>query len=212
VLQLIKRNPQANPREEAVRLHVRVFRDKANELLKTPRDELSPKADETTVVKLFEEVKVLVRDLSDRVTHQSDYGTQHLRKPRQLLNLLELASILQEASEYGPEVATLAMLIVAGRLREDHPWLYEIIMEAYRAITSGSVAEMERASEQLHRVRSNLTPHDIRWLIRTLKGESGVFQFLEELASLFDRLVKSALVSLPTGKATSEEPKEHGEK
>src|SRR5437588_2132998 len=65
VLQLIRRHPQADPREEAVRRQVQAFRESVAGLLKGRKDESgqSPvRADETSVAKFFEEIKVLVHD------------------------------------------------------------------------------------------------------------------------------------------------------
>lgn len=73
VLQLIRRNPDANPREEAVRRQVVAFRASTEELLrKRPKQgaagessDLSPAA----VAKLFEEIKVMFRQLPDQLEH-----------------------------------------------------------------------------------------------------------------------------------------------
>jgi hypothetical protein len=64
VLQLIRRVPEAAPREEAVRLHVAAFRAKLRSLSRdSGTEEVKP---ETTAV-LFEEVKAMFRLVSDQV-------------------------------------------------------------------------------------------------------------------------------------------------
>jgi hypothetical protein len=68
VLQLVRRVPNAEPREEAVRKMVAEFRQQVGELLKHPAKAASgDRVDETAVAKLFEEVKVLFRDLPQQV-------------------------------------------------------------------------------------------------------------------------------------------------
>src|SRR6202142_4380024 len=70
VLQLIRRHPQAAPREEAVRLQVKAFRDSVANLLKERKKDGTPTPkppDDTSVAKFFEEIKVLVRDVPERV-------------------------------------------------------------------------------------------------------------------------------------------------
>src|SRR5688572_7145468 len=70
VLQLIRRHPQAAPREEAVRRQVQAFRETVAALLKDRKKEpahQSAKVDDASVAKFFEEIKVLVRDVPDRV-------------------------------------------------------------------------------------------------------------------------------------------------
>ncbi len=62
VLQLIRRHPQAAPREEAVRRQVQAFRDSVAALLKGRKKEPAQppaRSDETSVAKFFEEIKVL---------------------------------------------------------------------------------------------------------------------------------------------------------
>lgn len=73
VLQPIKRNSDAEPREEAVRLQVGVFRDVISKLSTAmPASTGAPSADveASSVAKLFEEVKVMFRDLPDRLQGQ----------------------------------------------------------------------------------------------------------------------------------------------
>src|SRR6266436_1817339 len=70
VLQLIRRHPQAAPREEAVRLQAKAFRETIAKLLKERKTDGVPtpaKTEDTSVAKFFEEIKVLVRDVPDRV-------------------------------------------------------------------------------------------------------------------------------------------------
>ena len=70
VMQLIGRNPDASPREEAVRRQVKVFRDNVGKLLKE-RSKINSEGKsaetETSVAKLFEEVKVMVNQLPDKI-------------------------------------------------------------------------------------------------------------------------------------------------
>jgi hypothetical protein len=69
VLQLIRRNPDATPREEAVRRQVRAFRDNLAQVVAAapipPRE--TSGSDITPVIKLFEEVKVMFRELPDTI-------------------------------------------------------------------------------------------------------------------------------------------------
>jgi len=81
VLQLIRRNPQASPREEAVRRQVQAFQVTIKAVTerraKTPRS--APKIDENAVAKMFEEVKILVRDLPDRVSTREPWSARRRR-------------------------------------------------------------------------------------------------------------------------------------
>ncbi|HEY5705309.1 MAG TPA: H-type lectin domain-containing protein [Terrimicrobiaceae bacterium] len=70
IMQLIRRNPDASPSEAKVRQEVRDFRQKIPMLLDTKEKETTPSAsgaEETNIAKLFEEVKLMVRELPERV-------------------------------------------------------------------------------------------------------------------------------------------------
>lgn len=64
VLQLIRRHPMASPRDEAVRRQVRAFLESLDSIRKaSPPPQASASADTTSIAKLFEEIKILVRDV-----------------------------------------------------------------------------------------------------------------------------------------------------
>lgn len=46
----------------------------------------------------------------------------------------------------------ISLLMFGGLLRDDFPWFYEIIMEAYREVRSGDEKAAQRAIERLRRV------------------------------------------------------------
>ena len=68
VLQLIRRHPDAAPREEAVRRQVQAFKQQIEKLLSSRQNGASKEAHKTedsSVAKLFEEIKVQIRDLPE---------------------------------------------------------------------------------------------------------------------------------------------------
>jgi len=70
MMQLLRRNPDAVPREEAIRMQVRMFRDKVRKLLDTrgaTETEAIEESDEQNVAKSFEELKEMMRELPERV-------------------------------------------------------------------------------------------------------------------------------------------------
>jgi TIR domain len=69
VMQLMRRLPDAAPREEAVRLHVAAFRAKVANL---GRDSSPDDADPLTAAVLFEEVKAMFRVVSERIERIGD--------------------------------------------------------------------------------------------------------------------------------------------
>jgi len=153
VLQLIRRHPQAAPREEAVRRQVQAFRQTVTELLKDRKKEASPtpaRTDDISVAKFFEEVKVLVSDVPDRVASQlgSDPMTRRMRRRRRfhpmMIEDLLHHPLFRESGNEG-----LPILVVFSMLRDDFPWLYELAADLYRTIEAGNPRAMNRARRSL---------------------------------------------------------------
>ena len=117
VLQLLQRNPDASPREEAVRMQVRVFRENLATLLKaiTPSVK-SEQPEETSIAKLFEEVKIMVRDLSDRV--QSS-GRSRGRRLRRIHPMMIEEMFMHPDFRENPDGQAAAWLMAISTLRDD---------------------------------------------------------------------------------------------
>jgi hypothetical protein len=142
VLQLIRRHPQAAPREEAVRRQVQAFRESVAALLKDRKKGSSqPEArvDETSVAKFFEEIKVLVRDVPDRVAGElgGDPRMRRMRKRRRFHPMMFEKLFHHPMFRESSDNAGLPILMMFGMLRGDFPWLYELGIQLYRAIEDG---------------------------------------------------------------------------
>lgn len=154
VLQLIRRHPQAAPREEAVRRQVQAFREALQTLLKNREGEPSaPEGGaETSVAKLFEEVKVLVRDVPERVADQigdDPRSRRSIRRRRLHPGLFEHMMFSSHNDNSG-----VGVLVFASLVRDEIPWLYEIAIEAYRSIRSGSASEIKRILQELEEIEN----------------------------------------------------------
>jgi hypothetical protein len=77
VLQLIRRNPDADPREEAVRLQVAAFRQQLPKI-NVPLTSSAEEVDASVIAKLFEEVKAMFRELPQQIA--SKLGDVDIRK------------------------------------------------------------------------------------------------------------------------------------
>jgi hypothetical protein len=149
VLQLIRRHPQAAPREEAVRRQVQAFRESVATLLKDRKKEVSqPQArvDETSVAKFFEEIKVLVRDVPERVTSElgANPRMRNMRRRRRL-NPMMFEELFHHPAFEAIDNQGLPVLMMFSMLRDDFPWLYELGTQLYRAIEADNPTAIERA-------------------------------------------------------------------
>jgi TIR domain len=148
VLQLIRRNPEARPREQAVRRQVSAFLAEIDPLIqqrKGTADETAAEMDATAVTKLFEEVKVMFRDLSDRVSRQS------ARPKRRKVHPMMIEQLFHDARVEGADPST-AWLLLSTTLREEVPWLAEPAAEVYRALRSASPSKIQRAEDHFRDV------------------------------------------------------------
>jgi hypothetical protein len=149
VLQLIKRNPQATPREQAVRLQVQAFRASVAPLLKDRKDDHPHKptaVDENTVAKFFEEIKVLVNSVPERVADGLGLDPRMQRmKRRRRFHPMMFEELLHHPMLKESDNEALPLLMAFSMLRDDFPWLYEIGVQLYRAVESGNPQAIEQA-------------------------------------------------------------------
>lgn len=141
VLQLIRRNPQASPREEAVLRQVEVFADTVGQIKKNRGQQPTNDStvDNTSVAKIFEEVKVLVRDLPKRLDLQIREGVSLRRsKKSRRFHPMMIEEVMHHPALRDSEVApTVGLMVIASFFRDEMPWLYELVVDFHRACQSG---------------------------------------------------------------------------
>lgn len=152
VLELIRRTPNARPREEAVRRQVAAFLSDIEPMLKkrAQADEEPEEMDATAAAKLFEEVKVMFRDLPSRVEgHLREHG---MGRRRRKMHPMMFEEVFHFAKNEGAENPAAAWLFISSFFKEEVPWLSEIGLQLYRAYQAGDAAQVEQARRALHDV------------------------------------------------------------
>lgn len=202
MMQLLRRNPDAAPREEAVRMQVRMFRDKVKKILEmrgATETEVVEASDEQNVAKSFEELKEMMRELPDRVDDRvASFSRRGLRRRFHPMMLEEL--MFHPIFREGKDGQALSWLVFLSLVRDELPWLYEPGMELYRALRNGKRAEIKRARNNLQSV-VRMTMNS-KFLHRLARGddESMMFAFrhLEDFVHrlLDERDSEPELVSL----------------
>ena len=93
----------------------------------------------------------MFRDLPSRVEDRlsDDVATRRRRKLRRFSPMM-FEEIMHMR---GQKAEPINILIFASLIRDDVPWLYEIAMEAYRALTSGTLKAVEQIRHSLKQVR-----------------------------------------------------------
>lgn len=154
VMQLLARVPDSEPDREAVQMQVKSFKDRLDQILKQAEGANDPEEAEghgetASVAKLFEEIKVMFQDMPARLeTRLLESGAPfRRRRPRRLHPMMfeELAHTVSD--DPGDPIG---LLMIASMIRDDMPWLYELIVEAYREAKAGNSSA---AREAIHRAR-----------------------------------------------------------
>jgi len=158
VMQLLKRIPNTDPDERGVALQVQAFKEEVEELLEKvgeddghgPANE-KMESSETSAARLFEEIKVMVRDLPSNIDERlSDemgpFRSKHMRGFHPMM----FEEIMHMTSQKEPD-SYMGILVIVSLFRDDIPWLYELGMDVYRASLSNRKSAAKEALSRFRR-------------------------------------------------------------
>jgi hypothetical protein len=154
VLQLCRRISNLDPDPGVVANQVKEFKATTAEVLKTiggaaKTAERPEAADEGSVAKVLEEMKLIVRDLPQRFEQQTlqmlDNAERFAgRRPgtRRFHPMMVHETVHRIAKRPGDPIG---ILIAASFVRDDFPWLYELGQQAYRAARGRNIGRARYA-------------------------------------------------------------------
>lgn len=189
IMQLLARNPDASPREAAIRRQVQSFKESVTKILTAlgDDDDDSPPTDDQNAAKLFEEVKAMVLDLPERIDYTLGSLGSRERSPSRKFHSRMIEELVHgsmfERSEQGPG---LAVLVTFSMLREHYPWIYEPGMEFYRAVRSKKIPAAQSAAKELLEVAEATRRYKV--FHRLTEGEESHF-LLRRMPELVEQLV-----------------------
>lgn len=134
---------------------------------------------------ILEELVTGVRGLSSRMRDFDPEMTDkerffRRRRMRFHPGMLEDFSMVADGIDESPT----ALLMLAGMLREDFPWLSEILLESYREIKHGNAVEIDQTIERLRQLIKFTAHHP---LMRDLAANSkDSMMMLDELPMILD--------------------------
>jgi hypothetical protein len=148
VMQLVRRIPGSEPDHDAIQMQVQTFKTRVEKALEVlaheSEDEAASPVDDTSVAKLFEEVKIMFQDLPSRIeSRPTDDSDSRRRRRFRRFHPMMIDEMMHMVGS-GP-ADPIGIVILASFFRDDFPWLYELGMEAYRAARGGKVRETESA-------------------------------------------------------------------
>lgn len=208
VLQLIRRNPDADPREEAVRRQVIAFRETVAKILQErPESVVNAPVDEENsteeVAKLFEEVKAMFRELPERL--DSTVRTQLRRgldgrRAKVRAGMVETSFFSSESIP--PRERVIGWLIAITPVQDEAPWLYDFLLDVQRAVRQNDAAAVKELARSLDQIIH--TPQ-LDWMLHeslTRDHDNGLFRIIRHLPEMLERLAGE----LPPRKAV---PRKH---
>jgi hypothetical protein len=155
VLQLCRRISSLEPDQDVVASQVQAFKASVAEVLKTIGGQKKAEKHEAInegSAKVLEEMKLIVRDLSQRFEKQMIDGSERFRSRRFSFRRFHPMMVEQMAHMISKRSGDpICILIIASLFRDDFPWLYEIGLDAYRAAKGRNI---ENAHDALRSFRN----------------------------------------------------------
>jgi hypothetical protein len=135
ILELVKKVPGLDPDEQIVKTLVETFRKKTNEIIaknSKTATEVKKKEDvaETSVAKLFEEVKIMFEDLPSRIENRVD---PDFRRRKMRFHPMMMEELLHMGKEVNSRIPILMVLSI---FKNEFPWIYEIGNETLKLLQS----------------------------------------------------------------------------
>lgn len=199
VLQLIRRNSDAEPREEAVRRQVNAFRENVRSLVDSASSESVEKAEDPNAVsKLFEEIKVILGDLPEKLNVQLTemLSSRGVRRRRRFHPFM-LEDMLHRSLSKGnikDRAATCSVFLSV--VREDLPWLYEPGMDVYRAMKRGRPDDIATALQSFARA-TEISFHPMFEEMMD-KGDPDTFRMVRHLPDMLHHFIHESAVQQKT--------------
>lgn len=134
VFQLVDRIPNSEPDEDTIKFQVGKFKESITKILKTNNEIVSEETSDVSIkdnssAKLFEEIKVMFKDLPSRIEGNIHPEFRSKKKRRFHPMMMEEMIHLSKNNKVG-------ILIALGMLRDTMPWLYDVGIETLRKIDS----------------------------------------------------------------------------
>ena len=162
VMQLLKRIPNAEPTPESVGTHVSAFRNKAKSLLEkagASESDADSGGGESSAAQLFEEIKVMVRDIPSTIEGRMEGISRVMGKSRlRRFHPAMFEEMVQMMPHMNPSDPALPILIMVGILHDEAPWLYELGVDVYRTYRSNSESDFCESVRQFRSV-AEMTLH-----------------------------------------------------
>lgn len=185
VMQLLSRIPGSEPDREAVLAQVRGFIEKKDAILSKLGGSLSEDSNtqESSVARLFEEVKIIVQDLPSKLEGRiADVVEFPRRRKLRKFHPEIVEDILSMSKELSYPVG---ILMIFSLFRDEQPWLYELGKEFYDTLRKGDVKKVRTAGRELVKLLHFATHHPMFDMF----GSKDEYFMLMELPRVIERYI-----------------------
>lgn len=184
VIQLVGRIPNAEPDKDVIKMQVQAFKKKADEILKKQPLGKSTEGElmeDSTVAKLFEEIKIMFQDLPERIDGNSEKFRHKKRfrlHPKMFHEMMYMSE--KDGNSY------LGFLMVLSLFKDEMPWVYEIGKDTIETLKKAkSIGVKEKAVSNFRRmIKQSHHP-----MFMEMNMSKGSFRMLEELMFFSDEIL-----------------------
>jgi hypothetical protein len=185
VMQLVSRIPNAEPDREVVINQVETFNAKVAEIIKNQghEKEKPKKVDDSSVAKLFEEIKLMYQDLPSRI--ESKFGESPVKRSRtRRMHPMMMEEMMDMGM--GDESPYLGLLMWLGLYRAEFPWLYDLAYQLYQAEESDEQAKVDRLTKTLVNTAEMMRRNP---MFEGFYDSKEHFMLIHELPHMLDRIL-----------------------
>lgn len=144
LLQLLRRLPDAEPQEDAIRSNIDQFKQRVREVETSLNGQPVSRESSPDAGKLFEEIKAMFFDVSSEVKSRA-------------LNVYEAEHLVRRAS--GKPYDPIGIVILASALPPQLYWLQNLSFDLYRRLELGTLDDPERELKRLKYLLDISEPH-----------------------------------------------------
>ena len=188
VFQLVERIPNSEPDEETIRFQVDKFKESIAEILKDSNDieEEAPDSSnkDNSSAKLFEEIKVMFKDLPSRI--EGNLHPEYRNRKKRRFHPMMIKEMIHMSNN-----SKLGILVGLSMLRNMMPWLYDVGTDTLRKIDSDcSIKEKETSFREFRDLikMSSMNPMIHEFLEFESKDD---YRLYEELPHMLMREIES---------------------
>ncbi len=185
VVQLVNRIPNSEPDTAVIKMQVEAFKKQAEAILKNQpaiEHKEGELMEDSSVARLFEEVKIMFQDLPARIEKNIEPGYRK-RKMRFHPKMFDEIMFMSEKSED----SYFGFLVIISMFRDEMPWIYEIGKETYEILKSNkAISSKEKAISDFRRLVKNSFRHPF---FMEMGGSKDSMMMLEDMMYFSDKIL-----------------------